>query len=200
MSRQALCRRLLAICREEYLHIDLKTLTFLCEITNNDIRACLHTLQFFKQKAGGGTRISNRLTIEMLHEVPSGRKDMSHHLFNVWDKILKKKKNHNSMQSHTYHNTGANHKSVAYLKMIEKENKGFKTEWKAIHESMNSLNDNKLFEGKKQDFWENFESFFLGCDFLCPVLRFAVYLLSLIAQTIKTIKHKETNVFACFCC
>merc|ERR1712113_110155 len=92
ISTRTLCKRLLDICRKEYIHTDLTTLSHLSSITNNDIRACLHTLQFFKQRGKGGKRLSTRLTVNALTNVPIGRKDRTQNIFDVWSAILKKKK------------------------------------------------------------------------------------------------------------
>merc|ERR1711971_53726 len=86
-----LCKRLLDICRKELIHTDLKTLAYLANITNNDIRSCLHTLQFFKERSRGGKALSTRLTIDTLTNIPIGRKDKTQNIFDIWERILKKK-------------------------------------------------------------------------------------------------------------
>jgi len=92
ISTRTLCKRLLNVCRKEFVHTDLKTLSYLTNITNNDIRACLHTLQFFKERGKrAGKRLSSRLTVNTLTNVPIGRKDKTQNIFDVWGKILKKR-------------------------------------------------------------------------------------------------------------
>ena len=91
ISTRTLCKRLLDICRKEYIHTDFKTLSYLASITNNDIRSCLHTLQFFKHRGRGGRRLSTRLTVDALTNIPIGQKDKTQNIFDVWSAILKKK-------------------------------------------------------------------------------------------------------------
>ena len=96
ISTRILCKRLLDICRKEYLHTDLKTLSYLANITNNDIRSCLHTLQFFKEKSStkaNRKRLSSRLNIDKLTNIPIGRKDKTQNIFDIYNKILKRKSN-----------------------------------------------------------------------------------------------------------
>ena len=78
-----LCARLLDICRRESIHTDMRTLSYLAGITNNDIRASLHTLQFFKENSGSGSRLSSRLTADQLQSTPIGRKDKTQNIFDV---------------------------------------------------------------------------------------------------------------------
>ena len=95
LSKSNLIKRLQYICRKEYLHCDTKTLSYLCDITHNDVRSCLHTLQFFKEQSGGGNRISNRLTYDLLQRIPIGKKDMTNNLFDLWNTVLKRKRDSN---------------------------------------------------------------------------------------------------------
>eukprot|EP01084_Bolivina_argentea_P059933 109485_1 len=98
IATRTLCKRLLDISRKEYLHTNLKTLSYLANITNNDIRSCLHTLQFFKERSNGNgaRKVSSRLTIDTLQKTPIGRKDKTQNIFDIWNKILKKKKQTNT--------------------------------------------------------------------------------------------------------
>jgi len=89
IATRTLCKRLLDICRREFIHTDLRTLSYLASITNNDVRASLHTLQFFKENSGNGSRLSSRLTADQLQSTPIGRKDKTQSIFDVWTKILK---------------------------------------------------------------------------------------------------------------
>ncbi|KAJ3153578.1 hypothetical protein HDU89_000620 [Geranomyces variabilis] len=78
---KTLARRLHEICRWEGLAADLRTLTALCEMADGDIRSCLNTLQFLRKK----TAI---LTMDVLHGVDVGQKDVGRGLFVVWDEIF----------------------------------------------------------------------------------------------------------------
>ncbi|KAJ3174600.1 hypothetical protein HDU87_007082 [Geranomyces variabilis] len=78
---KTLARRLHEICRWEGLAADLRTLTALCEMADGDIRSCLNTLQFLRKK----TAI---LTLDVLHGVDVGQKDVGRGLFVVWDEIF----------------------------------------------------------------------------------------------------------------
>ena len=136
ISTRTLCRRLLDICRREAIHTDLQTLSYLTTITNNDIRACLHTLQFFKERSGGGKRLSSRLTIDTLMSCPIGRKDKTTNIFDVWSRILKKKP--------PQRNSFAAHQGTS----ADGQRKEGKAEWKEICSMMYGLgNDQKLMDG-----------------------------------------------------
>ncbi|KAJ3163636.1 hypothetical protein HDU86_000222 [Geranomyces michiganensis] len=78
---KTLARRLHEICRWEGLAADLRTLTALCEMTDGDIRSCLNTLQFMRKKTAV-------LTLDVLHGVDVGQKDVGRGLFVVWDEIF----------------------------------------------------------------------------------------------------------------
>ncbi|KAI9007309.1 P-loop containing nucleoside triphosphate hydrolase protein [Gaertneriomyces semiglobifer] len=94
-----LARRLHEICAWEGLKTDMPTLTALCELTEGDIRSCLNSLQFLRQK-------TTLLTIDMVSNLNVGHKDMSKGLFKVWEEIFvtsnaRKKKVMESMDSTT---------------------------------------------------------------------------------------------------
>merc|ERR1712228_148003 len=131
ITTRTLCKRLLDICRLEYIHTDLKTLSYLSSITNNDVRSCLHTLQFFKNRGKGGKRLSTRLTVEALTNIPIGRKDKTQNIFDVWSAILKKKQKKKS--------------SLQFFKKKNKENE----EWKEICRKFYGMmsNSSKILDG-----------------------------------------------------
>eukprot|EP00484_Ammonia_sp_Unknown_P026686 CAMPEP_0197035060 /NCGR_PEP_ID=MMETSP1384-20130603/12951_1 /TAXON_ID=29189 /ORGANISM="Ammonia sp." /LENGTH=1073 /DNA_ID=CAMNT_0042465065 /DNA_START=20 /DNA_END=3241 /DNA_ORIENTATION=- len=134
ISTGVLCKRLQDICRKEYLHTDLKTLSYLAEITNNDIRSCLHTLQFFKEKSGGGRRLSTRLNVDTLQNTPIGRKDKTQNIFDVWNRILKKKK---VKKRHAY-----------YTQQKQTKKQSENTEWTEICSMIYGMNDDaKIMNG-----------------------------------------------------
>lgn len=66
IDTRALVRRLQEVCKSEKIDATLKTLNYLTQVTMNDVRLCLNTLQFLKEKGGGGLRLANRVTIEAL--------------------------------------------------------------------------------------------------------------------------------------
>ncbi|KAJ3101426.1 hypothetical protein HDU97_001356 [Phlyctochytrium planicorne] len=77
-----LANRLSEICKWEGLTVDLRTLMYLCEMTDGDIRSSLNTLQFFRSR-------SSYLSYEMLVETKIGVKDLSRGLFKIWDAVFK---------------------------------------------------------------------------------------------------------------
>ncbi|KAI8878823.1 P-loop containing nucleoside triphosphate hydrolase protein [Backusella circina FSU 941] len=79
----SIARRLLEICEMEGLESDLRTLSNICESADGDIRSCLNTLQFVRNK-------STVLTKEVLEETGLGQKDMGKSLFTVWEEIFNK--------------------------------------------------------------------------------------------------------------
>ncbi|KAJ3087234.1 Chromosome transmission fidelity protein 18 [Quaeritorhiza haematococci] len=100
-ATKALAKRLQDICRWEGLKTDLRTLMGLCELADGDMRSCINTLQFVKQKvasrnqqdeaeadAGGGGGGLPRLTMDMLSTMSVGLKDMQRSLFTLWEDIF----------------------------------------------------------------------------------------------------------------
>ena len=69
------------ISRKERLSTDMTALLALCEKTDNDIRACLSTLQFFKSK-GKELRSSD------VQKANIGQKDVQKSQFSVWKEIF----------------------------------------------------------------------------------------------------------------
>ncbi|KND04421.1 uncharacterized protein SPPG_00150 [Spizellomyces punctatus DAOM BR117] len=79
---KTLAKRLHEICRWENLQTDLRTLTALCELTDGDIRSCLHTLQFLKRRC-------KILTVDALAKLDIGNKDMGKGLWVVWEEMFR---------------------------------------------------------------------------------------------------------------
>lgn len=76
-----LASRLSEVVRREHLKADLNTLMALCERTDNDIRSCLNTLQFIRQKQA-------ELTLRSVQTMSVGQKDAHKSLFSVWKDIF----------------------------------------------------------------------------------------------------------------
>jgi len=87
--------RLQKICRQEKVHAEWKALHHLANLTDKDVRSCLHTLQFLRTRSNSkkkGSSLATRVTKDMLDAMPVARKDFTHQLFDVWDILIKDKK------------------------------------------------------------------------------------------------------------
>ncbi|CAG8480683.1 7964_t:CDS:10 [Ambispora leptoticha] len=78
---QILTNRLKDICDREKLSADMRTLSNLVETSDGDIRSCLNTLQYIKQK-------SDVVTIDLIAESGVGIKDTQRSIFTVWEEIF----------------------------------------------------------------------------------------------------------------
>eukprot|EP00127_Corallochytrium_limacisporum_P001821 Clim_evm6s85 gene=Clim_evmTU6s85 len=87
VNEVALYHRLNDICQLEGLSVDRKTMTALMRRLDHDMRSCLHTLQFFRQR-------KTLLSQKDLASLPS--KDSSEHQFKVWDHIFKRQPDRNN--------------------------------------------------------------------------------------------------------
>jgi len=76
-----LAGRLKEITATEQLKTDLSALLALCKKTDNDIRSCLSTLQFFRKRG-------KQLRAVDLASTSLGTKDSQRSLFSVWDDIF----------------------------------------------------------------------------------------------------------------
>ncbi|XP_012939837.1 chromosome transmission fidelity protein 18 homolog [Aplysia californica] len=76
-----LASRLYEVVRIEQLKADLNALLALCERTDNDIRSCLNTLQFVRQK-------QKELTLRDVQTMSVGQKDRQKSLFTVWYEVF----------------------------------------------------------------------------------------------------------------
>ncbi|KAL7752360.1 Chromosome transmission fidelity protein 18 [Sorochytrium milnesiophthora] len=98
-----LCKRLAEICKLEGLATDSRALANLVTMADADMRTCLNTLQFVRQK-------SRSLTMTTLNEIQIGSKDMSASLFAIWEEIFQlptqKKLRHQHATSNGQTNTG----------------------------------------------------------------------------------------------
>ena len=95
VSTVTLSSRLAHVARKERLAVDMRTLVALCEMTDCDIRACLHTMQFLGGSAQGSstrTKSSRQLTLDLLAKSHVGVKDMGRSLFSVWEDIFQLRK------------------------------------------------------------------------------------------------------------
>ncbi|PKI63416.1 hypothetical protein CRG98_016083 [Punica granatum] len=77
--------RLKYICNKEGINTSSIALTALAEYTECDIRHCLNTLQFLKNK-------KETLNVVDISSQVVGRKDMSRNIFDIWKEIFQKKK------------------------------------------------------------------------------------------------------------
>ncbi|KAJ3044637.1 hypothetical protein HDV00_001563 [Rhizophlyctis rosea] len=80
-SLQLVARRLHEICRWEGLKADNRALTALCESTEGDIRSCLNTLQFFKNRG-------KEVTLHNVGAADVGHKDVKKGLFQVLEGLF----------------------------------------------------------------------------------------------------------------
>ncbi|XP_046855742.1 chromosome transmission fidelity protein 18 homolog [Xenia sp. Carnegie-2017] len=76
-----LAQRLLEVSRKELFQTDMSTLLALCEKTENDIRSCLNTLQFLRQRG-------KVLSIEYIQSENIGLKDSQKSLFSLWKAVF----------------------------------------------------------------------------------------------------------------
>jgi chromosome transmission fidelity protein 18 len=76
-----LAQRLSDIALQQRLRADTSTLMALCEKSDNDIRACLSTLQFFWSRG-------KQLTVADVSSHAVGQKDTQKSHFTVWREIF----------------------------------------------------------------------------------------------------------------
>ncbi|CAB4009807.1 chromosome transmission fidelity 18 homolog, partial [Paramuricea clavata] len=77
-----LAQRLMEVSKKELFQTDMTTLLALCEKTENDIRSCLNTLQFLRQKR-------QNLTVDYIQSATIGQKDTQKTLFSLWQAIFR---------------------------------------------------------------------------------------------------------------
>ena len=77
-----LAQRLMEVSKKELFQADMTTLLALCAKTENDIRSCLNTLQFLRQKR-------QNLTIDYIQSATIGQKDTQKSLFSLWQAIFR---------------------------------------------------------------------------------------------------------------
>ncbi|KAG9063033.1 hypothetical protein KI688_004633 [Linnemannia hyalina] len=101
-SVRTFVNRLQQICEIEQVQSDTRAFGVLYEMTEGDMRSCLNTLQFIKNKSRASaklaaTQTSSRrtgtdggdgLTVEALTKSTIGRKDLNKSLFSVWEEIF----------------------------------------------------------------------------------------------------------------
>ncbi|KAF9546441.1 hypothetical protein EC957_009790 [Mortierella hygrophila] len=101
-SVRTFVNRLQQICEIEQVPSDTRAFGVLYEMTEGDMRSCLNTLQFIKNKSRASTKLaatqtsSHRtgtdggggLTVEALTKSTIGRKDLNKSLFSVWEEIF----------------------------------------------------------------------------------------------------------------
>ncbi|KAF9129908.1 hypothetical protein BGW39_003643 [Mortierella sp. 14UC] len=106
-SVRTVVNRLQQICEIEQVPSDTRAFGVLYEMTEGDMRSCLNTLQFIKNKSRTSPRIAadatqsspyksgassgssgDGLTVEALTKSTIGRKDQNKTLFSVWEEIF----------------------------------------------------------------------------------------------------------------
>ncbi|KAF9962640.1 hypothetical protein BGZ72_000060 [Mortierella alpina] len=106
-SVRTVVNRLQQVCEIEQVPSDTRAFGVLYEMTEGDMRSCLNTLQFIKNKsktsvmqasiatstsgrigAGSGNITGEGLTMEALNKATIGRKDQSKSLFSVWEELF----------------------------------------------------------------------------------------------------------------
>ncbi|KAF9576690.1 hypothetical protein EC968_005463 [Mortierella alpina] len=106
-SVRTVVNRLQQVCEIEQVASDTRAFGVLYEMTEGDMRSCLNTLQFIKNKsktsvmqaslatssagkvgAGSGNGTGEGLTMEALTKATIGRKDQSKSLFSVWEELF----------------------------------------------------------------------------------------------------------------
>ncbi|KAF9970340.1 hypothetical protein BGZ73_006953 [Actinomortierella ambigua] len=94
-SVRSVVKRLQQICELEQLSHDTRACGMLYEMTEGDMRSCLNTLQFIKNKiqssalnAAPGGVVEGGLTVEMLGKAAVGRKDQNKSLYAVWEELF----------------------------------------------------------------------------------------------------------------
>ncbi|KAF9133537.1 hypothetical protein BGX30_012241 [Mortierella sp. GBA39] len=101
-SVRTFVNRLQQICEIEQVQSDTRAFGVLYEMTEGDMRSCLNTLQFIKNKSRvsaklaatqtsshrTGTDGGGGLTVEALTRSTIGRKDLNKSLFSVWEEIF----------------------------------------------------------------------------------------------------------------
>uniref|UniRef100_A0A8C2L4A7 Chromosome transmission fidelity protein 18 homolog n=1 Tax=Cyprinus carpio TaxID=7962 RepID=A0A8C2L4A7_CYPCA len=80
-----LAQRLAEITKQQGMKADTGTLMALCEKTDNDIRACINTLQFLHRRG------QKHLDQRSVSSVSVGLKDQNKGLFSVWQEIFQKR-------------------------------------------------------------------------------------------------------------
>ncbi|KAI7825988.1 P-loop containing nucleoside triphosphate hydrolase protein [Gamsiella multidivaricata] len=83
-SIRSVVNRLQQICEIEHVASDTRAFSVLYEMTEGDMRSCLNTLQFVKNRI----RESTILTLDTLSKATIGRKDQSKSLFSVWEELF----------------------------------------------------------------------------------------------------------------
>lgn len=98
-SVRTVVTRLQQICEIEQVPSDTRAFGVLYEMTEGDMRSCLNTLQFIKNKsktdgaqASTTTSLSSGkaggLTVDTLNKATIGRKDQNKSLFSVWEELF----------------------------------------------------------------------------------------------------------------
>lgn len=103
--------RLKQVCGIEKLQADSSVLLALCKKTDNDIRACLSTLQFFKQK-------NAVLRASDIAAKSVGSKDAHSSLFSVWDDIFHIPRPGKTVVSDTGEEEPANSMHIRYKNVL----------------------------------------------------------------------------------
>ncbi|KAF9409813.1 hypothetical protein BGZ94_001854 [Podila epigama] len=96
-SVRTVVTRLQQICEIEQVPSDTRAFGVLYEMTEGDMRSCLNTLQFIKNKSKSSILASSSslsggreggLTVDALSKATIGRKDQNKSLFSVWEELF----------------------------------------------------------------------------------------------------------------
>ncbi|KAG0089852.1 hypothetical protein BGZ93_002556 [Podila epicladia] len=98
-SVRTVVTRLQQICEIEQVPSDTRAFGVLYEMTEGDMRSCLNTLQFIKNKSKIGAQSTTTttslmagngggLTVDTLNRATIGRKDQNKSLFSVWEELF----------------------------------------------------------------------------------------------------------------
>lgn len=102
VQKVRLVDRLRHICRQQRLLVDGRCLSALADMTECDVRSCLHTLQIIQDRgttlasssavsrsfAGSGIGITTPLTVAHLQQMSVGQKDMAKSSAELWETVL----------------------------------------------------------------------------------------------------------------
>eukprot|EP01126_Amoeba_proteus_P000278 TRINITY_DN10090_c0_g2_i1.p1 TRINITY_DN10090_c0_g2~~TRINITY_DN10090_c0_g2_i1.p1 ORF type:complete len:579 (+),score=138.76 TRINITY_DN10090_c0_g2_i1:1149-2885(+) len=91
-STQLVKRLSRIVASEKVMGVDSRLLMGLCELTGNDIRSSINTLQFL-------SRLDTPISSEILTRATFGTKDMTDNIFDIWNSIFVKKKKSTVIQS-----------------------------------------------------------------------------------------------------
>ena len=115
-----LTQRLAEICKLEHVTVRAHALRLLCGRMENDIRSCLHALQFLKSKGG-------KITDQVIEEYCTSRKDKKAHIFDTMKVVFR---------SYSRRKKVLPGEEVDALQALEKHGADFEIVVAALHENI----------------------------------------------------------------